>query len=204
MHKALAILVRTCVRHALLFESVESVAHKLIEENYMENGTKIVCGVAVCIAIGVASHYARTTEHIYSPAEAASNAAEARSEAVSAAIAAKAATEAEKNDPKRIASARYYYAAKGALIVQSEMRNPESFQLVTVGDMQSGALCYVYRAQNGFGGMNPGHATYVKNVVIVDGTEIAWKKICVGKPGADITAKVQGMMEFARTGKMTL
>jgi hypothetical protein len=161
----------------------------------MKTGTKIGLGFATFVAIGIASAYMRNAEHgPYSAAEIAASAAEARAEAASSA--ADAAKKAEGSK----ASLRAYSAAKGALIVQSEMRNPDSFQLIAVGDMVGGALCYEFRSQNGFGGMETGRASLVNKVVSV--SEAKYKKECAGKAGADITAQVGGMMEFARTGKM--
>jgi hypothetical protein len=163
----------------------------------MKNSTKVVLGVAVCIAIGVVSSHFRNAEPpAYSRADLAANAAEAQRDA---AAAANAASEAKARAAPAL---RYYQAAKGALALQAGMRDPDSFQLVTVADMQNGALCYEYRERNGFGGMDAGRAAMAKNTVATD--PASWKKNCGGKPGTDITAKVQGSMELARTGKVSL
>jgi hypothetical protein len=56
-------------------------------------------------------------------------------------------------------------AAKDAKILRSEMRNPESFVLervfTPVGD-KTGGLCFVYRSQNGYGGMDRAIALFGK------------------------------------------
>jgi len=41
-----------------------------------------------------------------------------------------------------------------AVTLKGAMRTPESFKLYSALLMANGAVCYDYRAQNGFGGMN--------------------------------------------------
>ena len=48
--------------------------------------------------------------------------------------------------------------------------------------------------------MSAGRAALIHNKVNLDSA--SWKGSCGGKPGADITGKVLGMMDLARTGKM--
>lgn len=47
-------------------------------------------------------------------------------------------------------------AVTGAMMIRHSMRNPHTFELTQVLRMGDGALCYTYRAQNGFGGHGPG------------------------------------------------
>jgi hypothetical protein len=52
----------------------------------------------------------------------------------------------------------FQFAVMGAKQLHDSMRNPDSFKLGETLIMSDGATCYDYRAQNGFGGMNVGHA----------------------------------------------
>jgi hypothetical protein len=165
--------------------AVHATGRFLTEDHFMKVTKQVVLGAIIgVIAIVVWAETGSST-----PAD---RAADGAADAVKVTARASADKLAE----------RAYDAAKGALVVQREMRNPDSFQLITVGDMENGVLCYEFRSQNGFGGMTGGHASMVNNVVSV--SEVKYKKDCAGKAGADITEKVRGTMEFARTGKVSL
>jgi hypothetical protein len=66
----------------------------------------------------------------------------------------------EQQDAKRAADAaeemRFQRVVLGAKQLRDSMRNPDSFKLSEALMMKDGAVCYEYRAQNGFGGMNLG------------------------------------------------
>lgn len=83
-------------------------------------------------------------------------------------------------------------AQAGAAMLKKAMRDPDSFKLSQALVIDgSGAVCYEYRARNGFGGMNVGYA-----VISSDGTAFKtendsgfrklWQKECANKKGEDI------------------
>lgn len=51
-------------------------------------------------------------------------------------------------------SAEITRVAAGAKLLREQMRNPKSFELIEAIGGRNETLCYKYRAQNGFGGMN--------------------------------------------------
>lgn len=74
------------------------------------------------------------------------------------------------------------------------MRNPDSFKLSNALFMDNGAVCYEYRAQNGFGGMNIGHAVLnpkgvLKTNEMNGGTQL-WNHECANKSGSEDTSAV--------------
>jgi hypothetical protein len=85
-------------------------------------------------------------------------------------------------------------AVAGARQLKASMRNPDSFKLGEISVMNDGAVCYDYRAQNGFGGMNVGHAVLAPNGKFKsndsDGYASLWNKECANKTGADKTWEV--------------
>jgi hypothetical protein len=86
-------------------------------------------------------------------------------------------------------------ASNGAVTLRSQMRNPKSFEIASaiIPDGSTGLVCYVYRAQNGFGGMNVEEAVSVMNVIITSGDSefrSFWKKNCAGKTGQDVAEDV--------------
>jgi hypothetical protein len=60
--------------------------------------------------------------------------------------------------PSPVEDLRFHLAVLGAKQLKDSMRNPDSFKLNDVLIMKNNAVCYVYRGQNGFGGMDVGHA----------------------------------------------
>ena len=71
-------------------------------------------------------------------------------------------------------------------------RNPEKFKMTHVLLMDNGSVCYEYRAQNGFGGMNIGSAVLSSKSAAIktdemEGFHKQWNKECSGKTGEDIT-----------------
>jgi hypothetical protein len=80
------------------------------------------------------------------------------------------------------------------------MRNPKSFELVSVLAMPSGAVCYRYRAQNGFGGLNVEQALLLKDgsrikTSSMDGFRSAWAGGCAGKVGNDLKDDMQKLLQ---------
>ena len=91
-------------------------------------------------------------------------------------------------------------AALGLSELRAAMRNPDSFQLSSIAVMPKGAVCYEYRAQNGFGGMNVENAVLAGAVLKLhgsDGFASLWNRQCVGKTGRDITEDVRALMAVA-------
>jgi hypothetical protein len=82
-------------------------------------------------------------------------------------------------------------AVLGARSLRSAMRNPDAFKLEQALVMSNCSVCYVYRAQNGFGGMNRGHAVLTgKGQFKSDemaGFSALWKRECANKTGGDET-----------------
>jgi hypothetical protein len=80
-------------------------------------------------------------------------------------------------------------AVAGAKQLRSSMRNPDSFKLSDSIVMADGAVCYTYRAQNGFGGLNVGNAVLAPNGKFKSsdspGYATMWNKECGGKTGTD-------------------
>lgn len=77
------------------------------------------------------------------------------------------------------------------------MRDPESFKLESALVINgTGAVCYDYRARNGFGGLNVGHAvlspdgkTFKTNEE--DGFTKLWNKECVNKTGKEVATAIR-------------
>ena len=78
--------------------------------------------------------------------------------------------------------------------LMDSMRNPSSFKLSNVLFMEDGAVCYEYRAQNGFGGMNVGSAVLSPRGTIktneMEGYRTLWNLECANKSGYDKTWEV--------------
>jgi hypothetical protein len=85
-------------------------------------------------------------------------------------------------------------AAEGAKRLRDAMRNPDSFKLAQVLIMNDQAVCYDFRSQNGFGGMNLGHAVLSPSGQLrtneMSGFYTLWNKECGNKTGADKTREV--------------
>ena len=86
-------------------------------------------------------------------------------------------------------------AARGAKTLRDSARNPKAFDLNSALSMKDGAICYEYRAQNGFGGMNAGYAVLtpkgrLRTSESPDGHTL-WQKECAGKTGTDQTHAIE-------------
>lgn len=100
-----------------------------------------------------------------------------------------AQTQADARD-----NARYTFAVLGARRLKVAMRNPDSFRLTSALIMTNGAVCYEYRAQNGFGGMNKGQAVLAPHGTFktdeMDGFAHLWNGECANRTGEDKTWEV--------------
>jgi len=86
-------------------------------------------------------------------------------------------------------------AARGAKTLRDSARNPKAFDLNSALSMKDGAICYEYRAQNGFGGMNAGYAVLtpkgrLRTSESPDGHTL-WQKESAGKTGTDQTHAIE-------------
>jgi hypothetical protein len=90
----------------------------------------------------------------------------------------------------------------GAMKLRASMRNPGSFTLVQVLTMDDGAVCYTYRAQNGFGGMGLGSAALSPSGLLmtneISGFRRLWNKECARKNGEDRTFLVKYNLRVLR------
>ena len=103
-----------------------------------------------------------------------------------------------------------------ALQLKNNMRNPDSFKLESALLIAGAdAVCFTYRAQNGFGGMNRGHAVLTgarfdpklsgrevfANVQLKTSEEPGftrlWNKECAGKSGEEKVSLVTIAMGLA-------
>lgn len=93
-------------------------------------------------------------------------------------------------------------AVAGAAVLKKAMRNPDSFKLESALVIdRSGAVCYDYRAQNGFGGISVGHAVLApdgKRFLISenDGGVFTrlWNKECANKRGTESGALIRQVL----------
>jgi len=108
-----------------------------------------------------------------------------------AALAKQAAEKAQREMEFRIMVA-------GAKTLKRNMRDPDSFKLESVIKMTSGAICYEYRAKNGFGGYNREAAVYQPKsdtLVTGDSATRTFNALCAGKTGEDHTSTVKIAIE---------
>ncbi|MGQ0503469.1 MAG: hypothetical protein ACT4P0_12825 [Panacagrimonas sp.] len=87
-------------------------------------------------------------------------------------------------------------AVAGAVMLKKAMRDPESFKLESALVIDgSGAVCYGYRAKNGFGGVNAGHAVLSSDgkkfkTDEMDGFIALWNKVCADKRGTETATAI--------------
>ena len=86
----------------------------------------------------------------------------------------------------KVSDARLQFAAGGALMLRKSMRNPDSFKLTSADIIDAtGTVCYEYRAQNGFGGMNVGQAVLTPKGAFktddMNGFDSLWNHECAHK-----------------------
>jgi hypothetical protein len=87
-----------------------------------------------------------------------------------------------------------YRAVMGAESLRAAMRNPDSFKLKSAGLTSAGAVCYQYRAQNGFGGMNLEYAVLAPGATSINTNLSVWNRQCANKPIHDQTWAVNTRM----------
>jgi hypothetical protein len=97
---------------------------------------------------------------------------------------------------KKVEDPKLIQAIAGGMTLKKAMRNPDSFKLSSVILMPSGAACYEFRAQNGFGGVNVSKAVMsVKGGGLktneMDGFASIWNQECADKTGTDILDAVE-------------
>lgn len=88
-------------------------------------------------------------------------------------------------------------ALSAARTIINSARNPDSVQFANVSVIsKTNDICLVYRAQNGFGGMDVergvapgnGHTLFIEHG---EGFEVAWHSRCEGKRGRDLTVELR-------------
>lgn len=90
-----------------------------------------------------------------------------------------------------------HLAVAGAKLLKKSMRNPDSFKLESALVIdKSGAVCYEYHGQNGFGGMDVGHAVIAgdgKQFLTndMDGFVSLWNRECANKPGQEVATAIR-------------
>lgn len=88
-------------------------------------------------------------------------------------------------------------ATAGAVVLKKAMRDPDSFKLESALVIDgTGAVCYEYRAKNGFGGTNVGKAVLASDGKTFrtnqnDGFSRLWNKECAGKTGIDAATAIR-------------
>lgn len=88
-------------------------------------------------------------------------------------------------------------ASSGAIVLKKAMRDPESFKLESALVIDgTGAVCYDYRAKNGFGGTNVGHAVLSADgkhfrTSEMDGFTKLWNKDCANKSGTEAATAIR-------------
>lgn len=106
----------------------------------------------------------------------------------------KAAMEAAEKKRKHAAIQQ---ASAGAIILKKSMRDPDSLKLESALVINgTGAVCYEYRAKNGFGGMNVGHAVLSADgkqfrTSEMDGFTKMWNKECANKSGTEAATAIR-------------
>ena len=104
--------------------------------------------------------------------------------AVGLLVAALGAAHAGPKTPEQKAAeeARFQIDVLKIKAMREKMKNPASFQLLQAARMDSGALCVVYRATNGFNAV-----VTEQKAITVGGSLGEWNKLCAGKSGEDIS-----------------
>lgn len=111
----------------------------------------------------------------------------------------KSQTPAEKAAEEK-ESARVSSAATFAVMLKRSMRDPDSFNLNSVLIIdKTGAICYEYRARNGFNGLNVGQAVLSPRGTFktseMSGFSPIWNKECAHKTGTEEVQAVSFLLE---------
>ncbi|HJU11106.1 MAG TPA: hypothetical protein VJ728_09530 [Candidatus Binataceae bacterium] len=90
------------------------------------------------------------------------------------------------------------WATTFAKALRNSMRNPASFELNEVLVMDDNSVCFTYRAQNGFGGINVDQAVLTPRLKFrtaeQPGFSPLWARYCHAKRGFDETRNVNTLM----------
>lgn len=84
----------------------------------------------------------------------------------------------------------------GAILLKKSMRDPDSFKLESAYVIEkTSAVCYEYRAKNGFGGVNIGRAVFSGEgkgfkTSEMEGFTRRWNKECAGKSGSETSTYI--------------
>ncbi len=78
-------------------------------------------------------------------------------------------------------------AVMGGASIIAAARNPESVKFEAVTLLKDDTVCYRYRAQNGFGGMNREFAVLLPKAKNLQTSSSAWNSHCANKEGSDMT-----------------
>ena len=81
-------------------------------------------------------------------------------------------------------------AYMGKIALRDAARNPDSLVVESVTFTDAGAICYEYRAQNGFGGMNRENAVLAPGADRLKLSDAAWNTHCANRYVTDITGKI--------------
>jgi hypothetical protein len=116
-------------------------------------------------------------------------------------IAANAASATAAATKTKRVNAQIEIATRGLVTLKKAARNPDSFVLVSALVIDAtGATCYDYRAQNGFGGMNPGHAVLTSKGKFktneMDGFSTLWNRECANKSSTEEADAVKLMLRL--------
>ena len=100
----------------------------------------------------------------------------------------------QADEAKALGETRFQLAVLGAKELRDSARDPDSFKLTEALLMVDNAVCYNFRAKNGFGGYGRGAAVLSPNGTVLasgsSGFEALWRKECKGKLGDDKTWEV--------------
>ena len=84
-------------------------------------------------------------------------------------------------------------------MIRKTMRDPDSLKFSSVGEMANGSSCYAYRARNGFGGMDPGHAVLTNGAFLGDedrGFAKAWNSHCLSGEAVEKAPEMNEAMKM--------
>lgn len=85
-------------------------------------------------------------------------------------------------EQKAAEEARFQIDVLKIKALRDKLKNPSSFKLLQAARMDSGALCVVYRATNGFNAV-----VTEQKAIAVSGSLGDWDKLCAGKSGENIS-----------------
>lgn len=91
----------------------------------------------------------------------------------------------------------------GMRLLKMNMRDPSSFQLESAVLMDSKAICYTYRARNGYGGLNLEHAVLNHEGTAIlteqmNGFAATWNRDCRKKGGHDYAEEINAIAKYAQ------